>query len=56
MYKTRPYVMRDQVKDLVPSLMELNVQGMRRTRGRITELAIFAAVTLGYLVMLGLTA
>ena len=56
MYNNRPYVMRDQVKNLVPSLMELSVQGMRKPRGRITELAIFAAVTLGYLVVLGLTA
>ena len=56
MYTNRPYVMRDQVRDLVPSLMELSVQGVRKTRGRMTELAVFAAVTLGYLVVLGLTA
>ena len=56
MNPNRPYVMRDQVHNLVPSLMELSVQGVRKTRGSMTELAVFAAVTLGYLVLLGLTA
>lgn len=51
-----PYVMRDQVKNVVPSLMQLNVEGAQRRRGSFTELAIFASVTLGYLLMLGLTA
>lgn len=51
-----PYVMRDQVRDLVPTLMELDVQGTKRPRGTMTELAVFAAVMIGYLVVLGLTA
>lgn len=51
-----PYVMRDQVHNLVPSLMELSVQGVRRPRGPMTELAVFTAVTLGFLLVLGLTA
>ena len=56
MQRNHPYFMRDQVRNLVPSLMELNGQGARREPRRITELAVFAAVTLGYLVVLGLTA
>jgi len=51
-----PYVMCDQVKDLVPSLMRLDVEGMPQRRGSFRELAVFAAVTIGYLVALGLTA
>jgi len=50
-----PYCMRDQVDNLVPSLMNLNVQGTRKHRGRMLELVVFVATMLGYLVALGLT-
>ena len=51
-----PYVMRDQVRNLIPSLMELSAQGVRKPRGTMTELAVFTAVTLCFLLALGLTA
>jgi hypothetical protein len=50
------YFMRDQVNNLVPSLMDLSVQGARKQRGRVLELAVFVATTAGYLIALGLTA
>ena len=48
--------MRDQVDNLVPSLMKLGVRGSGGQRGRVLELAVFVATTVGYLVALGLTA
>jgi hypothetical protein len=48
--------MRDQVDNLVPSLMNLNGQGARKTRGRMLELVVFVVTTVGYLIALGLTA
>ena len=50
------YFMCDQVKDQVPSLMQLGAAGRVQSRRSFTELAIFAAVTLGYLVVLSITA
>lgn len=50
------YFMRDQVKDLVPSLMQLDAAGSSGRRHSFTELAVFATVTLGYLAVLGITA
>lgn len=55
MNTSTPYVMRDQVKNVVPTLMNRDVTGSHRERTSFTELAIFAVVTLAYLVALGLT-
>ncbi len=49
------YFMRDQVHNLVPSLMELSVQGARKHRGRMIELSVFLFTTVGYVVALALT-
>jgi hypothetical protein len=50
------YFMCDQVKNQVPSLMQLGAAGRVQPRRSFTELAIFAAVTLGYLAVLSITA
>ena len=47
------YYMRDQVDNLIPSLMRSDTG---KQRGRLLELAVFVVTTLGYLVALGLTA
>ena len=56
MGRNSSYFMRDQVNNLVPNLMEMNVQGKRKPQGRVIELAVFLATTIGYLIVLGLTA
>jgi hypothetical protein len=48
--------MRDQVHNLVPSLMEMSVHGVKKHRGRMVELSVFLFTTVGYLVALALTA
>ena len=57
MYNKAPYVMRDQVKNLVPNLMSIDVEGgRRRAAGPAIELAVFAATTLSFLLALSITA
>lgn len=51
----RSYVMRDQVQDLVPTLMRFDARGSRRLRGSFTELLVFTLATATYLLALGLS-
>lgn len=49
------YIMCDQVRDLVPSLMEGDVLGQRRAVP-LLHLAVFAGVMLSYIAALAVTA
>lgn len=55
MYTHSHYVMRDQVKGVIPELMRFDSRGRRRLRGSFTELALFAGAITVYLVALGLS-
>lgn len=54
MHATSPYIMRNQVKDLVPKLMNFDARKKRRQTGHFKELVIFLFAALGYLMALGL--
>lgn len=49
------YIMRDQVRDLVPSLMEADMLGQPRRLPRL-HLAVFAGVMLSYIAALAAVA
>jgi hypothetical protein len=51
----RSYIMRDQVRDLVPSLMETDMIGQQR-RLPFLHLAVFAGVMLSYIAALAASA
>ena len=52
---TPSYIMRDQVRDLVPSLMDADILGQRRPLPFL-HLAVFAGVMLSYIAALTVTA
>ena len=50
------YIMRDQVRDLVPSLMDADGFAVRRPSYPLLHLAVFAGVMLSYIAALAVTA
>jgi hypothetical protein len=55
MYSHKHYVMRDQVKGLVPELMQSDVRGVRRAGRSFAELLFFSGAVAIYLIALGLS-
>lgn len=49
------YVMRDQVKYLVPELMRTDSRGEHRRQSSFTELLLFSLAVILYLTALGLS-
>lgn len=49
------YIMRDQVRDLVPSLMDADIIGPRRSLP-LLHVAVFAGVMLSYIAALAVSA
>lgn len=49
------YIMRDQVRDLVPSLMDADILGQRRSF-RLLHLAVFVGVMVSYIAALAASA
>ena len=49
------YLMRDQVKGLIPELMQFDSRGSRRTRGSFTELLMFVGALTAYLAALAIS-
>ena len=52
MFSQCPYVMRDQVKDLIPNLMDIDAEGTQHSPTSFRELMAFAAVITVYLLVL----
>lgn len=55
MRAAQSYIMRDQVRDLVPSLMDSDILGQRQPLP-LLHLAVFAGVMLSYIAALAVTA
>lgn len=55
MYIEKHYVMRDQVKELVPEIMKTDTRGHRRSNSSFTELAFFSLAVALYVLALGLS-
>jgi len=55
MFSQYPYVMRDQVKDLVPNLMDIDSEGSQQNPTSFRELAIFTIAVGAYLLILSLS-
>jgi len=49
------YLMRDQVKGLIPELMQFDSRGGRRMRGSFTELLLFVGALTTYLAALAIS-
>ncbi len=55
MHNNAPYVMKDQVRDLIPNIMDFDVR-RRRHKGRsFLELSIFGLATTAYLIVLAVS-
>ena len=55
MFSQCPYVMRDQVKNVVPHLMDIDAEGTQHRPTSFLELAIFAIAIGAYLLVLGVS-
>ena len=55
MYPNKHYVMRDQVRGLIPELMQSDSRGIRRAGRSFAELLFFSAAIAVYLIALGLS-
>ena len=51
----QPYIMRDQVKNLVPSIMGSMLNSGTKTTASVSRLAIFSLFTGGYILSIALS-
>jgi len=55
MHLNKHYVMRDQVRGLIPEIMKTDTRGHRRENGSFTELMLFSLAVALYVLALGLS-